>query len=90
MFIFKKFEIFFGQPFWCHCRFISRKLLINSRNQNIFQKFKLNWNLPLKRCIICLCCVIGSQMNERVGRGRPEPPSSLILLLLFYSIILLL
>ena len=36
---------FFRQPFWSHGGVISRKLLIKSRNQNIFEKFKLNRNL---------------------------------------------
>ena len=36
---------FFGQPFWSLCGVISRKLQIKSRNQNIFEKFKLNRNL---------------------------------------------
>ena len=33
---------FFEQPFWSHCGAISRKLLIKSRNQNIFPIFKMN------------------------------------------------
>ena len=36
---------FFRQPFWSHCGVISRKLLMKSRNHNIFEKFKLNRNL---------------------------------------------
>ena len=35
----------FGHPFWRHWGVISRNLLIKSRNQNIFEKFKLNRHL---------------------------------------------
>ena len=68
-----------------------KNLLIKSRNQNIFEKLKLNQNLqniPFKCCIICLCYIIGSQMNGGGGGGggRPEPPSSFILFKVCISI----
>ena len=88
MFIFLKFEFFrtptpepFGESF-------RENLLINLRNQNIFEKFKINRNLQrISFKMMCnmsmlrrLCYVIGSQMNGGGGGGgRPEPPSSLIL-----------
>ena len=82
MFIFLKYEMFFGQPFWSHCGVISRKLLIKSRNQ---EKLKLNPNLqrlPFKmmhnKSMLC-----HRFSNEPAGGGvrggRPELPSSLIL-----------
>ena len=63
---------FFRQPFWSYWGVISRKLLIKSRNQKFFKN--LNWieisrGFPLKWCIICLCCVIGSQTNGGGGGG---------------------
>ena len=62
------------------CGVISRKLLIKSQNQNIFQKFKLNRNLhkiPFKM-MYNMSMLSHRFSNERWG-SRPEPPSSLIL-----------
>ena len=80
MFIFQKFEFFrtptpepFGESF-------RGNLLIKSRNQNIFEKFKLNQNLrtiPFKM-IYDMYMLRHRFSNERWG-ARPEPPSSLIL-----------
>ena len=79
MFIFSKFEFFrtstpepLGESF-------RENLLIKSRNQNIFQKFKSNRNLqriPFKMMYNM------SMLRHRFSNewwGRPEPPSSLIL-----------
>ena len=55
-------------------------LLIKSRNQNIFQKFKINRNLqriPFKM-MYNMSMLRHRFSNERRG-GHPEPPSSLIL-----------
>ena len=56
-------------------------LLIKSRNQNIFKKFKLNRSLqtiPFKMMynmsIICLCYVIGSQMKGGGGAALNHLP----------------
>ena len=42
MFIFLKFEIFWNSLSGALCCAISRKLLMKSRNQNIFPLFKMN------------------------------------------------
>ena len=52
MFIFEKFEIFPDTYSGAIGESFRENLLINSRNQNIFEKFKLNRNLqmiPFKR-----------------------------------------
>ena len=62
---------FFGQPFWSNCEVISRKLLINSQNQNIFQKFKLNRNLQriLFKLMYNMSMLRHRFSNERWGGG---------------------
>ena len=63
---------FFGQPFWSHWgEGISRKLLIKSRNQNIFEKLKLNRNLqriPFKK-MYNMSLLRHRFSNERGGGG---------------------
>ena len=67
---------------------ISQKSLVQSRNQNIFEKRKLNrnlWRISFQMmyniCIVYLGYLISSQMNEGGGGGggRHEPHPSLIL-----------
>ena len=73
---FKSLNFFaIGEPF-------RENLLIKSRNQDIFEKFKLNRNLqtiPFK--MMYNMFMLGHRFsNERCGGGgRPEPPSSPIL-----------
>ena len=66
MFIFLKFEIFsnshfgaFAESFRENCS-ESREIKIFFKNLNYIGISK---RFPLKRCIICLCYGIGSQMN---------------------------
>ena len=59
-------------------------LLIKSRKQNIFEKFKLNRNLQtiLLKMIYNMSMLRHRFLNKRWGGGgggRSEPPSSLIL-----------
>ena len=66
MFIFLKFEFFSGTHSGAIGESFRENLLIKSRNQNIFENLKqmgISGRFPLKLCIICLCYVIGSQMN---------------------------
>ena len=73
---------FFEQPFWSLCGVISRKLLIKSRNQNIFQKFKLNQNLrriPFKM-MYSISMLRHRFSNERWGGGGGDALSHLPLL----------
>ena len=63
---------------------IRENLLLKSRNQNIFEKFKLNRNLqmiPFKMMYntFMLCHRFSNERWGGGGGGRPEPPSSLIL-----------
>ena len=78
MFIFLKFE-FFGtltpEPFGESFR---ENLLIKSRNQNIFEKFKLNRDLQIIpfKIMYNMFMLRHWFSNERWG-AAPEPPSSL-------------
>ena len=80
IFIFKKFEFFSDSYSGAIGESFLENLLIKSRNQDIFEKFKLNRNLqriPFKMMYnMSMLCRRFS--NERWG-GLPEPPSSLIL-----------
>ena len=53
---------------------ISRKLLIKSRNQNIFEKFKLNQNLQmiLFNIMYNMSMLRHRFSNEQWGGGHPE------------------
>ena len=84
MLIFQKFEFFWTATLEPLGESFHENLLIKSRNQNIFEKFKLNRNLqtiPVKM-IYNMFMLRHRFLNERWGGGgggRPEPPSSLIL-----------
>ena len=82
MFIFLKFGIFLDTHSGAIGESIRENLLIKSRNQNIFEKFKLNRNLqtiPFKM-MYNMSTLCHRFSNERWGGGvRPEPPFSLIL-----------
>ena len=77
MFIFQKFEFFrtptpepFGESFL-------ENLLIKSRNQNMFEKFKLNWDLQTIpfRIMYNMSMLRHQFSNERCGGGgHHEPP----------------
>ena len=66
-----KVRIFFGQPFWSYCGVISRKLLVKSRNQKIFQKFELNRDLQriAFKVLYNVPMLHHRFSNERWGRG---------------------
>ena len=75
MFIFQKFEFFRAptpEPFGESLR---ESLLIKSRNQNIFEKFKLDRDLQTIpfRIMYNMSMLRHRFSNERWG-GRPEPP----------------
>ena len=64
-----------------HWESFRENLLIKSRTQNIFEKFKRNRNLqtiPFKM-VYNMSILRHRFSNERCGGRRPEPPSSLIL-----------
>ena len=70
---------FFEQPFWSHCGVISRKLLIKSRNQNIFKYLKwilLAVKFPFQRYIVCCSKICHSKI---ISGGRGGAPSHLFL-----------
>ena len=74
MFIFQKFE-FFGHPLRSHWESF-RDLLIISRNQHIFEKFKLNQNLqtiPFKM-MYNMSMLRHRFSDERGGGGDGEVP----------------
>ena len=76
-----KYLEFFGHPFWSHWESFRKNLLMKSRNQNIFEKFKLNRNcqmIPLK-IIYNMSMLRRRFSNEQWGAGASEPPSTLIL-----------
>ena len=62
---------FFGHPFWSHWESFRKNLLIKSRNQNIFEKFKLNRNLQRIRfkMMYNMSMLRHRFSNERWGGG---------------------
>ena len=85
MFIFLKFEILSDTHSGAIGESLRENLLIKPRNQNIFEKFKLNRNLqtiPFKM-MYNVSMLHHRFSNERLGGGggggSPETPSSLIL-----------
>ena len=81
MLVFQKFEIFSDIHSGAIGESFRENLLIKLRNQNIFEKFKLNRNrqtIPFKM-MYNMSMLRHRFSNERWGRGGALPPSFLIL-----------